>query len=65
MKFKDLMLALHKVKEEAEKNGMSQKDIHDLEVVDTGILGGIEKMTLEPQLAQQKGLYCLLIKIKK
>jgi hypothetical protein len=64
MKFKDLMLALHNVKLEAEKNGLNPKQIHELEIIDTGILNSIEKLELSPELAQNKGIFYLLIKNK-
>jgi len=62
MKFKELMIALHKVKTDAESRGLKQKDIHELDIVDVGILGEIQKINLKAELAQAKGLYCLLIK---
>lgn len=64
MKFKELMIALLKVKQDAQKNGLSEKTIQELEIVDTGILGEVNNINLEVGLAQTKGIHCLLIKKK-
>ncbi len=64
MKFKELMQLLHKAKVDAESRGMSSKEIHDMDIVDTGILGELNKISFDVNLAQNKGLYYLLIKKK-
>lgn len=65
MTFKDIMVALHKVKTDAQQMGLKEKDIQNLEIIDVGLLNTIEKNHYDISLANNKGNYYLLMKKQK
>lgn len=65
MNFSDLMKALLKVKNDAKQLGLKDKDIQNLQIIDTGILTSIVKKELEISIAQKGITYYLLIREKK
>lgn len=65
MTFKDLLLQLHNVKEEAKKIGLSQSQISNLKIVDIGILNSIEKKEYEASLAKDRLEFYVLLRLKK
>ncbi len=65
MKFGELMEALLKVKNDAQKLGLKEKTIKNLDLVDNNILGGIKKRNFDINLAQDDLRYYLLFKDKK
>ena len=64
MKFQQLMLLLHKAKITAQSKGLTMKQIENLEIVDTNILGNIQNIEIHTELVQAQGLYYLLLKKK-
>lgn len=65
MKFQQLMLLLHKAKKTAESKGLTMKQIENLDIVDTNILGNIQNIEIHTELVQAQGLYYLLLKKKQ
>ncbi|HMT03329.1 MAG TPA: hypothetical protein PKD00_08505 [Burkholderiales bacterium] len=65
MTFKDLLLQLHNVKEEAKKIGLSQSQISNLKIVDIGILNSVEKKEYEASLAKDRLEFYVLLRLKK
>lgn len=65
MTFKDLLLQLHNVKEEAKKIGLSQSQISNLKIVDIGILNSVEKKEYEVSLAKDRLEFYVLLRLKK
>ena len=65
MTFKDLLLQLHNVKEEAKKIGLSQSQISNLKIVDIGILNIAEKKEYEASLAKDRLEFYVLLRLKK
>jgi hypothetical protein len=65
MTFSDLMKELLKIKNHAKQLGLKDKDIQNLQIVDTGILTSVVKKNYEISLAQKGITYYLLIREKK
>lgn len=65
MTFKDLLLQLHNVKEEAKKIGLNQSQISNLKIVDIGILNSVEKKEYEASLAKDRLEFYVLLRLKK